>query len=60
MDNLEFLSGCNLALHNNILGIIGYTEDLIPLEYALQNLISGSKHSVVFEYLEKTKKQNKP
>ncbi len=55
MDNFEYLTGCSLALHDNFVGIIGIEEQVTKAEYALKNLIAGSKHANVYAYLEKEK-----
>lgn len=52
LDQLEYLTGCDIVLHNNIAGIIGRTEDVKRASYALRKLISGSKHANVYAFLE--------
>jgi ribosomal RNA assembly protein len=52
MDTLERLSNCDISLHNSTVGIIGLEEDIKKAEFALSNLIKGSKHSDVYNYLE--------
>jgi len=59
MDNFEFLTNCSIALHDNVVGIIGLLEDVKKAEYALKNLIAGSKHANVYAYLEKEKAKEK-
>jgi ribosomal RNA assembly protein len=53
MDTIEYLSGCDIALHNNVAGIIGNIEQVKKAEFALRNLIAGSKHSSIYSFLEK-------
>jgi ribosomal RNA assembly protein len=57
MDNIEYLTGCDLALHDNEVGIIGPTEAVDVTEEALKNLIGGSKHATIYAFLEKIKKE---
>ncbi|MDP1728952.1 MAG: hypothetical protein Q8L27_01980 [archaeon] len=52
LKNLEFLTGCELVMHDNYMGIIGHNEDVKKAAYALRKLIGGSKHSNVYAYLE--------
>jgi ribosomal RNA assembly protein len=53
MDTIEYLSGCDIALHNNVAGIIGTITQVKKAEFALKNLIAGSKHSSIYSFLEK-------
>jgi len=57
MDNIEYLTGCDLALHDNTVGIIGPREAVNVAEEALKNLIAGSKHATIYAFLEKMKKE---
>jgi len=57
MDNIEYLTGCDLALHDNEVGIIGPLEAVNIAEEALKNLIAGSKHATIYAFLEKMKKE---
>ena len=59
MDNFEYLTGCNISLHDNWVGIIGQEEMVRRAEYALKHLIAGSNHSKVYSYLEKEKAKEK-
>jgi len=59
LNTIEDLTGCNIVLHDNIIGIIGQTEDVKHAEYALTNLIRGSKHANVYRYLEEQHVQKK-
>jgi len=52
LKNLEFLSGCDIVVHENYVGIIGHNEDVKKAVYALRKLIAGSKHANVYGYLE--------
>src|SRR3989344_336958 len=53
---LSELSECHIALHNNIVSIIGTFEKIKIAESAIKNLIKGSKQANVYFYLEKHKK----
>jgi KH domain-containing protein len=57
MDNIEYLTGCDLALHDNEVGIIGPSEAVSVAEEALRTLIAGSKHATIYAFLEKIKKE---
>lgn len=52
---IEDLTGCYLALHDNLVGIIGYAEEVKKAAFAVKRLIAGSKHANVFRYLEEQK-----
>lgn len=52
---IEDLSNCYVVLHNNNVGIIGFTEDVKKASFAIKRLIAGSKHASVFSYLEEQK-----
>lgn len=52
LDQLEALTGCDIVLHDNTIGIIGPVEDVDRASYALKKLISGSKHANVYALLE--------
>lgn len=53
MDTIEDLTDCFIVLHNNMIGIIGTNEDIENAAYAIKHLITGSKHSAMYAYLEK-------
>ncbi|MEK6885351.1 MAG: hypothetical protein AABX17_00105 [Nanoarchaeota archaeon] len=52
LQNIEFLSNCDIVLHDNSVGIIGHNEDVKKATYAMRKLIAGSKHANVYMYLE--------
>ena len=52
---IESLTGCEIVLHDNLVGIIGLAEDVRKAAYALKKLIGGSKHANVYAYLEEEK-----
>lgn len=56
---IENISGCEIFIKNNEVGIIGHVEDVEYSITALQNLIRGSKQSNVYNFLEKTRKLKK-
>jgi len=57
--NIEFLTGCEAVLHDNVIGIIGLSDDVRKASYALKKLIAGSKHANVYSYLEEEKDKEK-
>jgi len=57
--NIEFLTNCDIVLHDNHVSIIGHNEDVKRAAYALRKLIAGSKHSNVFAYLEEENAKQK-
>lgn len=50
---ISSLGDCSIELSGNRLGIIGYAENMRPVEEACKLLIKGSKHANVYAYLEK-------
>ncbi|MEM3405741.1 MAG: KH domain-containing protein [Candidatus Pacearchaeota archaeon] len=57
---IEQLSDCYITLHDNEVSIIGTFDKIREAENAIKNLISGYKHSKVYNYLEKSRKRYKP
>ncbi|MBS3065461.1 hypothetical protein J4229_00215 [Candidatus Pacearchaeota archaeon] len=51
--NVEDVSGCAVALHNNTVGIIGPAENIEETTTGIKNLIKGSKQANVYRFLEK-------
>jgi len=56
LDLIEELSDCSIMLHDNIVYIIGRTEDIKKAINAITKIIHGSKQSSVYAYLEKQRK----
>ena len=54
--NIENLSNCLICLKDNVVGIIGQTEDIRQGINAITNLIQGSKQGSVYGFLERCKK----
>ena len=52
---IEDLSGCYIVVHDNSVGIMGFSEDVKKAAFAIKRLIAGSKHATVFSYLEEQK-----
>jgi KH domain-containing protein len=50
--NIEYLTNCDIVLHENVVGVIGQFDDVKKAVYALKKLISGSKYANVYKYLE--------
>jgi ribosomal RNA assembly protein len=55
LNTIEDLTDCDLVLHDNTVGIIGLRENVENAAYAMGHIIAGSKHSVMYGYLEKKK-----
>ena len=49
---IEALTGCEIVLHDNSVGVIGLSEAVRKASYAMRKLIAGSKHANVYMYLE--------
>ncbi len=60
-ETIEEISGCRLMIHDNdnIVGIIGPSEDIEDAITALTSLIKGSKQANVYRYLEKRNRDKK-
>lgn len=56
LDNIENLTGAELVVHDNKVGLIIEADNLDITIQAITSLIRGSKHSNIFSYLEKNKK----
>ena len=50
---LTNLTDCNFEIKGNVVGIIGYAEEIETAQNALISLIQGSKQANVYAYLEK-------
>ena len=59
LNQIEYLTGCDIVLHDNTVGIIGHVEDVKKASYAMRKLIAGSKHSNVYGYLEEQNAKQK-
>jgi KH domain-containing protein len=59
LSQVEYLTGCDIVLHDNTIGIIGHVEDVKRASYALRKLVSGSKHSNVYAFLEEQNAKEK-
>ena len=59
MDNIEYLTDCDIVLHDNTIGIIGKIENVKHASYAIRKLVAGSKHANVYAYLEEQKAKEK-
>ncbi|MEK6820327.1 MAG: KH domain-containing protein [Nanoarchaeota archaeon] len=51
------LSECHISLYNNIVSVIGLSENIKDTLTALKSLIRGSKQSNVYSYLQKVKEK---
>ena len=52
-NTLENISGCDIIVKDNLIGIICMAESIETVTTALSNLIRGSKQGNVYGYLEK-------
>jgi len=59
INTLKNLTGSEIMLKENSLGIISLAENIEKITTALSNLIKGSKHSNVYSYLEKKNRDKK-
>jgi len=55
LDNIESLTDCFIALHDNTIGIIGNHENLRKALYVLKRIVAGSKHANMYAWLETQK-----
>ena len=49
---IEFLTNCEIVLHDNNVGIIGELKNVERASYALKRIIAGSKHANMYAWLE--------
>lgn len=59
INTLMGLTGANIMLKGNDIGVIARAEDIEKITTALCNLIKGSKHSNVYYFLEKRNRDKK-
>jgi len=52
---IEGLTGCSIVLADSTVSIIGTLDNVEVADKAIESLIRGSPHSVVYNYLEKSK-----
>jgi len=50
---LEHISGCEIKIKDNIVGIIGEAEAVTDTLIAITNIVRGSKQTNVYKYLER-------
>ena len=53
---IEDLTGCYISVYGKTISIIGTAEALTPCKRAVENLLNGSPHSVVYRGLERQRK----
>ena len=56
---IEDLSGCELSIHGNTIGIIGSIERMSIATTAVDMVLSGSVHSSVYKFLEAKRRERK-
>tara|TARA_Y100000034_G_scaffold136745_1_gene215389 strand:- start:5188 stop:5694 length:507 start_codon:yes stop_codon:yes gene_type:complete len=54
-DTLEKLTETKIVVYGKTVGIIGKTEDIMIARHGIVNLLQGSKHGNVYNYIEKQK-----
>jgi len=59
MDTIESLTDTFLVLHDKEVGIIGSVENAEKAEYVLKRIITGSKHTNMYAWLEKKKAEER-
>ena len=57
--NVEELTNTNVVIYGKTIGIIGDYEAVRLARRAFESLLSGSRHSTVYSWLEKQRKKNK-
>ncbi len=58
-EHIEELSDCFVSVHDNVVGIIGKSEDIKKAIQAVTSIIQGSKQSKVYSYLERERAKSK-
>jgi len=53
------MTGCDIAIHDYNVSVIGDTEDVELAAHAIRSLIQGSPHASVYAYLERNRKFRK-
>lgn len=53
LDTIESLTNCDIAIHENTIGIIGHINEVKKASYAVKMIVAGSKHANAYGYLEK-------
>ena len=57
--NLEYLTNTEISVYGKTIAIIGYYENVAIARKAIENLLSGSKHGNVYNYIERQKQLKK-
>jgi ribosomal RNA assembly protein len=56
---IEDLTGTNISIYGHTVGIIGTFEDIKPASDAILQLIKGSSHKTVYNFLQEKRRQAK-
>jgi len=56
---IESLGDCHICVHENIVGIIGFADEIRTTITALEALIRGKKQTKTYSYLEEARSQGK-
>jgi len=57
--NIQTITKTYVVIHKNVIGIIGDYENLYLAKKAIEMLLSGRKHSTVYEFLNESLKKRK-
>lgn len=50
---IESLTGCDIVLHDNLVGVIGPIDEVKKASFVLKRIIAGSEHAKMYAWLEK-------
>ncbi|MBI5390908.1 RNA-processing protein [Candidatus Woesearchaeota archaeon] len=56
---IEEMTNTSICVYGKTVGIIGEALDVVNARHALELLLAGSPHSVVYRWLEKTRRSNR-
>ncbi len=56
---IEDMSGCELSIYGNTVGIIGSIDEMPAASTAVDMILSGSEHSTVYKFLEARRRRMK-
>lgn len=56
---IESLGNCNISVHDNTVGIIGFADEIETTITALKSLIKGKKQTKTYSYLEEARSKFK-
>ncbi len=53
---IEELTGVNVSIYGNTIGVIGYSLEMGIAVRAIEMLLEGSEHAAVYSFLEKRRR----